>query len=386
MQASELFTALPQEQLELSNKLKMKIIHQIEANHGAIPFSQFMHLALYDPEWGYYSNLLPKFGQAGDFITSPVVSSLFGRCIAQQIMELHAHGVKANILEIGAGNGQLMLDLFSELGDRLEHYYILELSATLIQLQQQRLKETYPELSDKVIWLEQLPKAFEGIILANEVLDAQPCERVLWNNDEVKSQHVSWNGNAFVYQEASLANELAIVANSLPINSSNYVSEINLNNRGFIRALAECLSCGAILLIDYGYAEAEYYAPWRNKGTLRGFFAHHQLDDVLVYPGLIDITASVDFSALVTTALHQQLEFIGYTTQANFLFNCNLLSLMSLAQAQLSPGEYLALSNQVNRLTSPNDMGEVFKVVAFSRGIEFANWRGFASGDRSYTL
>ena len=385
----KLFT-LDLEQEVLTNQLQQIIIAEIHNNNGYIPFSRYMELALYHPNLGYYNNLLYKFGSKGDFVTAPLISELFGVSVSDQMLELFANQVNPDILEFGAGNGQLMLDILGQIGNLVDKYYIIELSANLANLQQQRLEKEFPQHKDKVIWLTELPEEFNGVILANEVLDAQPCELVRWSNNEMHLIGVANHDGKFTYIDTKADGDVLSTASllpiSFPINQTNYISEISLSNRGFITSLAQCLSSGVILLIDYGYPVTEYYNEMRNRGTLRGFFRHYQLDDVLLYPGLIDITASVDFTAIATTGVDVGLDLIGYTTQANFLINCGVISQLEAKKQQLDNVEYLKMSNQVNRLISPGEMGEIFKVLAFSKNVNFADFIGFSNGDKSYTL
>lgn len=431
---------LSAEQLELTVKLQQKIAKVINSSPiSAIPFSQYMNMALYDPEFGYYNNLLYKFGQHGDFITSPIVSDFFAKCLVNQFIELFNNQVSYNILEIGAGNGQLMLDIltyFSELNFIskntnlsnanlitstaksdivVPNYYILELSASLAKLQQERLLSKLPHLKNKVFWINELPQDFDGIILANEVLDAQPCEVLKWSNNinysnsEIFTRHVSLkktnnlksdvNQNLqanleFDYIDIPSTDELLLIGQELLTSNINnnlyrheYVSEVNLNNRGFVKSISQILSKGCILLIDYGYGASDYYANSKYNGTLRGFFRHHLLDNVLQYAGLVDITASVNFTTIADIAVSNQLDFIGYTTQANFLINCGLLDLLILQKNNCkNDTDYLKVTNQINKLTSINEMGESFKVIGFSKRIDFDNWRGFKTRDLSYLL
>jgi SAM-dependent MidA family methyltransferase len=376
----------PDEQ-RLTDSLKNKIIKKI--GEGSISVSQYMELALYEKDDGYYNNLLYKFGRAGDFITAPMVSKVFSECIAKQLRELLVHMPNSrHVLEIGAGNGQMMLDLLNELGNDISCYYVLELSANLINVQKERISLTAPHLLNKITWLSVLPNDFKGIILANEVLDAQPCDVLVWDSGTISERLVTVDANNnLVYCDGLVkSSELLALAQKLSPNPDYYISEISLNNRGFIRYLAQNLSEGFILLIDYGHSEREYYSSAKSHGTLRGFFRHQMLDDILIYPGLIDITASVDFTAVATTAIDNGLDFIGYTTQASFLLNCGLMDMVDNRHQNLTDVEYLKLANQVNYLTSPNEMGEVFKVIGFSRGINVDEWLGFRYNDRSYTL
>lgn len=425
---------LSKDEFELTSKLQQKIANAINAAPiKSIPFSQYMNMALYDSEYGYYNNLLYKFGTHGDFITAPLVSNLFAKCISAQCSELFQNGVPANILEIGAGNGQLMIDILTQLSNTslnsipLNNYYVLELSASLAKLQQDKLQADLPQFAHKVKWLSKLPDSFDGIILANEVLDAQPTELVKWQNEQIFERHVTLansdckdNALNFVYKDIQAQNEIKSIANTLPITEylyskdfklheqnnfvhsqqTAYVSEISLANRGFITTLSQLLHQGCILLIDYGYGANEYYSINRSSGTLRGFFRHHMLDDVLQYPGLIDVTANVDFTALANTAISNNLDFIGYTTQANFLINCGLLDILNNTTVNSTTDfvninnkndnkdnvKYLQLTNQINKLTSINEMGEIFKVIGFSKNTEFANWLGFKNRDLSHTL
>ena len=369
----------------LTERLKNKIIHAI--GDSSIPLSKYIELALYEKDDGYYTNLLHKFGKQGDFVTAPVVSGLFALCIAQQVHELWNY-IPKRILEIGAGNGQLMLDLLLVMGNEIERYYILELSANLIRLQQQRLQSVAPQLVSKVVWLDKLPTGFDGVILANEVLDAQPSESIEWSDGEIKQRCVTVDdrGNLVYTQQALNSPELNSIAKMINVSHANYISEINLNNRGFVKSLADTLNKGFILLIDYGYSEKEYYSPERSQGTIRGFFRHQLLEDILIYPGLIDITSSVDFTAVANTAIENKLDFIGYTNQAGFLLNCGLMDIIASQREAVSELQYLKLTNQVNYLTSPNEMGEVFKAIGFSKGIDLDEWLGFRNHDRSYTL
>lgn len=383
---AELFQLSPEEH-QLTQKLQSIINHEIEQSGGVISFARYMELALYYPSLGYYSNPLFKFGARGDFVTAPLISDLFGQLIARQISELFSFGLDANILEFGAGNGKLACDILITLGSQIEHYYILELSADLALWQRAMIVERCPQYLSKVVWLESLPAGFNGVMLANEVLDAQPCNLVRVNNQEISELGVGYSPESgYFYRDYCASSPAVNVIQELNLPYLDYQTEVNLSSRGFIRSLAESLEHGAILLIDYGYGASEYYHPQKNRGTLRGFYRQQVLDSVLHYPGICDITASVDWSSIVITALDSQLEFIGYTTQANFLLNCGLTKQMQQLKSELSEPEYLQVSNQINKLVSPNEMGESFKVCGFSKNIEQDEWLGFTSGDRSYSL
>ena len=379
---------LTHEEHKLTDALLAKIKQKIENSGGSISFAQYMQMALYDREYGYYTNKKYKLGALGDFITAPNLSGLFGLCISNQIKELWQNGVSRNILEFGAGNGRLMIDLLAELGNDIDTYYIIETSPNLRSLQQELLHKSYPQYAPCIKWLDNIPQSFDGVIIANELLDAMPCEMVKFTENEIFQVHVSINQNTnnLNYYNELATGELLTIAKQLPIANKPYLTEISLTNRSFMQLLGNMLDTGAILLIDYGHAQNEYYHPQKSNGTLRGFFRHQQLYDVLEMVGLIDITANVDFSAIYNSAHNAGLELIGYTTQSNFLINCGLTNLMKTIKQNASESTYLTLSNQANRLISPNGMGEIFKVIGFSKNIEFANWCGFKNGDKSYLL
>lgn len=383
--AVELFQLSVAEQA-LSGQLEQIICQDIIASGGVISFRRYMELALYYPGLGYYSNNRLKFGAAGDFITAPLVSRYFGYLLARQLHEIFNFGVAGNILEFGAGNGKLAVDILISMGDQLSNYFILELSADLRLLQQEMIERYAPEFSAKVSWLQELPIGFKGVMLANEVLDAQPCDLVEFQPGGLSGVGVAWTGAQFTFHKYPLSAEAARIAAELNLDFADYRSEIHVASMGFIRSLAHALEQGALLLIDYGCGASEYYHPQKTQGSLRGFYRQHVLADVLCYPGIIDITVSVNFSAIATTAIEAGLELIGYTTQAGFLMNCGLSSILQDLYQQLPANEYLQISNQINKLIAPNEMGDLFKVVGFSKNLEQDSWLGFAANDRSYTL
>lgn len=384
---TKLFSQLSTSELALSQELAEIIVDEIKQSAGQVlPFNRYMELALYYPQLGYYSNPLFKFGAKGDFVTAPLISNLFGYMLARQLNELFSFGIKQNILEVGAGNGKLAVDILSSLGDSVQNYFILELSADLIAWQQETIASKVPHLKDKVIWLNELPRDFNGVILANEVLDAQPCELVSYHDGVAGGLGVTYQDGKFSFKPCQLSQSATHTVGQLALDYHDYITEIHTANQGFVKALAESLVHGAVLLIDYGVSQAEYYHPQKARGSLRGFFRQHVLDDILVYPGLIDITSSVNWTSIVTTAIENDLEFIGYTNQGSFLINCGITNVMHELKAQLPEAQYLQLSNQVNKLISHNEMGESFKVCGFSKGIDEDSWLGFSDFDRSYSL
>jgi SAM-dependent MidA family methyltransferase len=333
-------------------------------------------------------------GSAGDFVTAPEISPLFGRTLAQQLMQILRHMAPADILEFGAGSGKLARDILLELekSDALPgKYYILEVSPDLRQRQKTLLADEAPHLLARIEWLERLPDPFTGIILANEVLDAMPVHIVRWRDDAVLGRGVTWHNDRFTWQDRAIADaELRAAASELTaaINPDNqpvdYVSEINLAAVHFMRSLASTLQQGIILLIDYGFGRSEYYHPQRNQGTLMCHYRHHAHDDPFYLPGLQDITSHVDFSALTQAAENSGLQLLGYTTQAYFLLNCGITGILAQTSAE-DIHHYLPQSNQLQKLVSPAEMGELFKAIAFGKNFS-EPLRGFNAGDMSRLL
>jgi len=373
------------------------ICAEIATAGGWIPFTRYMELALYAPGMGYYCGGAAKFGGTGDFVTAPEISQLFGKAVAQQgVQVLECMGENSNnILEFGAGSGKLALDLLLEM-EKLErlpkHYFILEVSGELQNRQKELFEKFAPHLLSRVDWLEHLPAKFEGLILANEVLDAMPVHLVVWRGTNLFERGVAWNGRALEWSDHILVNrelfkvarELSPQINSDGENVGTYVSEISLSTRRFMRSLAGILQQGAIVLIDYGFGYSEYYHSQRNRGTLMCHYRHHAHEDPFYFPGLQDITSHVDFSAISQVATAEGLELLGYTSQAHFLINCGITEILARIPAE-NAGDFLPLANQLQKLVSPAEMGELFKVIVFGKNIQ-QPLVGFTSGDKSRQL
>jgi len=380
------------EALAHSEAVHRLIAGEIGAADGWISFARFMELALYAPGLGYYSAGLDKFGAGGDFVTAPEMSALFGQSIANQAAQvLRLTG--GDILEIGAGSGKLALDLMLELerlGQLPQRYCILELSADLRQRQQARIKHDAPHLLPRFTWLDTLPQRFNGLVLGNEVLDAMPAHLVTWRAGQMFERGVTIEEGRFVWCERPLTGgELLRQAQALPpagfvSGAAAYTSEINLAAQGFMRSLGQMLEQGLILMLDYGFGASEYYHPQRGAGTLMCHYRHHAHDDPFFLPGLQDLTAHVDFSAIAQAATEAGLVLSGYASQANFLINCGLTELLSRTSPE-DPGTYLPLVAQVQKLMSPAEMGELFKAIALSKNMQETPL-GFTRGDRSHTL
>lgn len=379
--------SLPQpdaEALAHSARLRARMLEEL-AGSGWMPFSRYMERALYAPGLGYYSGALQKFGSGGDFVTAPELSPLFGRSLARQLAELMAHSAHS-LIEAGAGSGRLAADLLAELerqGALPERYAILELSADLRARQQALIAAELPHLAGRVHWLDSLPEQFDGVVIGNEVLDAMPVERLRAGTDGIEQAGVGATADGaleIVWRPAPP--ELAAEAQSLGFRDG-YDSEINFAARAWVAEWARRIGRGALLLIDYGFPQAEYYHPDRRTGTLMCHYRHHAHTDPLWMPGLNDLTAHVDFTAVAQSAFDAGMSLAGYTSQANFLLNCGVLDLLDRdADALTRARENTAL----NRLTSPAEMGELFKVICTTRRLDDLPLLGFARGDRSHTL
>lgn len=379
----------PAEALEHSQQLQALIIDEIASNGGHIGFDRFMELALYAPGLGYYSAGSYKFGEAGDFITAPELSSLFSRCLANQCAEVLGK-IGGDILEFGAGSGVMAADILAEL-ERLdclpEHYFILELSADLRQRQQQTINDKVPQLAGRVSWLDALPQpGFCGVVLANEVLDAMPIHRFRIHEGEPHELHVVWDGKEFLLQDgppdAELYGRLKQLQDEFAL-AEGYASEINLRAEEWVHSLGSFLQQGVALLIDYGFPRHEFYHSQRGDGTLMCHYRHRAHGDALLWVGLQDITTHVDFTSVGEAALEAGLAVRGYTNQAAFLIANGLTEL--LAQVEGDMKQQLTLSAQVKRLTMPGEMGELFKVMALSRGWD-GGLRGFSLRDDRVNL
>ncbi|MBU1265371.1 MAG: SAM-dependent methyltransferase [Gammaproteobacteria bacterium] len=358
----------------------------IDAAGGWISFAQFMEAALYAPGLGYYAAGAMKFGAAGDFVTAPEMTPLFGRTLAHAIAPVLAE-TDGEVLELGAGSGRLAVDVLGELA-RLDalpaRYCILEVSADLRARQQDTLTRELPQLAERVHWLDALPAHFSGVILGNEVLDALPVALVHWTNEAPLSRGVIVEGDAFAWQDRRIDDpQLRARADALSL-APGYLSEINLAADALTASLAQLMDRGLILMIDYGFPANEYYHPQRHMGTLRAHYRHHALDDPFYLPGLCDLTAHVDFSAVARAGLAAGLALAGYTSQASFLLNSGLTELL-LQTPPSDAAAYLPQANAVQRLVSPAEMGELFKVIGFVKG-GIAPLAGFARGDRRHSL
>jgi len=374
------------EQLAHSADVAASIRAEVAASGGWIGFSRFMEMALYAPGLGYYSAGMQKFGSGGDFVTAPEISSLFGHTLARQVAQV-VRASDGDIMELGAGTGRLAVQLLAEL-QRINalpgRYFILEVSAHLRAVQQETVLRELPEaLVSRVEWLEALPEGFAGCMLGNEVLDALPVHLVVQREDGLYERGVGIEGEAFVWRERPARGALADAACALAL-PYEYVTEICLAAPALIASLADRLRHGALVLIDYGFPRREYYHPQRSGGTLMCHYRHHAHGDPFRYPGLQDITAHIDFTSIAEAGVAHGLQVSGFVSQAQFLINSGITDVL----AQVSPGDaaaYLPLAAEAQKLISPAEMGELFKVIALSKGLS-EPLLGFARGDKRHTL
>jgi len=374
-----------------SDALVEQIHSAIAKAGGAIDFAVFMQLALYAPGAGYYSGGLEKFGQDGDFTTAPEISPLFSQCVASQCAQVLAELDHADILEVGAGSGMMAATILITLEDCQQlpdRYYILELSAELRQRQAETIKLICPQCFDRVQWLDALPvSGFRGVVLGNELIDAMPVQRFVVEDGQIKEQVViSDEGELGLTTRAA---DDALVATVRKIETElgenfpdGYESEINSSADAWLHSVSEFLESGLVLLIDYGYTRREFYHQQRNTGTLMCHYQHRAHPDAMVLIGLQDITAHVDFTALAEVASKNELFVAGYTTQAHFLLS---LGIEQRVAKITDVNEQIKMTQQIKQLVLPSEMGELFKVIAFTRGLDIP-LKGFDFQDQRNRL
>lgn len=340
------------------------ISKRIESNNGSISFDVFMDIVLYDPKFGYYRQQRAIFGEQGDFITAPEISDLFGYCLARQCRDITVNG--GDILEFGAGSGILATQILFELA-RLnalpKKYYILELSSKLKQQQKEIIAKVLPEIYTRVEWLDKLPKNFVGVMIANEVLDAIPVKRVVYKNDNFFELVVAKHLDKFVWKLSK--NSFKQNIDLLPKNSiENFITEINPRAMAWIESIYESMEKGLVLLIDYGMSRKEYHHIDRINGTLRCYYRHKLCDNPFENIGKQDITASVNFSDIAQTAVKSGFELYGYCNQAMFLISMGIDKYLT---DEKDSNNYIKLAEQTKKLTMPDSMGEIFKVLALTK-------------------
>jgi len=363
------------EALATSRRLLDRLAEELGIHGNWISFARYMELVLHEPGLGYYAAGARKFGSGGDFVTAPELSPLFGRALARQVAQVLQPGQA--VLEFGAGSGALAGQLLGELDCP---YFILETSADLRERQRQRL-------GARVQWLERMPQRFRGVMLANEVVDAMPVHAVAWRDDGIFERGVCADEGQLAWSLRPAEGALLEAARALAVEvppSGAYESEICLIAPTWIRLLARALEHGVILVADYGFPAREYYHPQRSTGTLACHYRHRMHGDPFYLPGLQDLTAHVDFSALSRAAGAAGLDLLGYASQAQFLVNCGITELLE-QEDPADTSRYLPAASAVQKLLAPSEMGELFKFLALGRGVA-APLLGFSNGNRAHAL
>jgi len=364
------------------------IANAIDAVGGFLPFDRYMQIALYAPGLGYYVAGARKFGAGGDFVTAPEMTALFGATIGVQIAAILEATPDRQIVELGAGSGNLAADLLTMLaasGTPPARYQIIEVSAELRERQRTTLERLAPSELSRVEWLTEIPATIAGAVVMNEVLDAIPPDVIARRGGAWFERGVTRHGDQFDWIERPLRDErlMTRAAARFPADV-DYLSEINPAAEALVELIGRRLAFGAMLIVDYGFSRAEYYHRERSKGTLMGHYRHRAHTDPFLWPGLSDLTAHVDFTAIAEAGERAGLSVAGFASQASFLLSCGLLDRLR----EVGPTDslaYLREASAVQTLTSPAEMGESFKVLALARGEDIA-WPGFAFGDRSHRL
>ncbi len=360
-----------------SARLAALIRQELAVAGGWMPFPRFMQLALYAPGLGYYSAGSHKLGAGGDYVTAPELTPLFARCMAAQVARLLDAVGGGDVLEAGAGSGALaagLLEALAARGTLPRRYLILEVSADLRERQRATLAARAPALATQVTWIDRPPQAaWRGVVVANEVLDALPVERFRVQERGLESLGVVAAGDSFAFAARPAPQDVAAVLATRLARcgalAAGYESEVSLLVGPWVAELSRALECGGLLLADYGLPRAQYYHPSRSHGSLTAFRRHHQVADVLALPGLQDITAWVDFTAVAEAAADAGLAVAGFATQAHFLLSTGLERELAAAGDGLDGGAQARLSQAVATLMLPGEMGERCKVMLLTRGV-----------------
>jgi len=360
---------------------------EIAGAGGFITFERYMELVLYAPALGYYVAGARRFGGAGDFVTGPETTPLYGAAIAHQLEPILAATREREIVELGAGSGALATAVLAELaalGAAPARYGILEVSPDLRARQQAAIAVTVAEHATRVEWLDRLPDSIDGVVVMNEVLDAIAPRVVARRGGAWLELGVTWREGALAFDERPLddARLRASAEERFPA-GVDYVSELNPSSEALVTTIGTRVAAGAILVVDYGFPRREYYHPQRREGTLVGHYRHRVHADPFLWPGLSDLTAHVDFTAIADAGERAGLHVAGFATQASFLLGCGILDLLARA-GPADSADYLRAAVAVQRLTSAAEMGELFKVLLLARGD--ADWPSLAISDMTHRL
>lgn len=372
---------------EHSAQVVAAVRDDIAAAGGWIPFDRYMQCALYAPGLGYYVAGTRKFGAAGDFVTAPEMTPLFARALAVPVAAVLAASGGSEIVEFGAGSGALAADLIAALaaaGALPARYRILDVSPDLVARQRETLAQRVPEHLSHVEWIRVLPPAVEGVVLMNEVLDAVPPRLIARRDGAWFERGVAWDG-ALCFAERPLddARARAAAAERFPP-EGDYVSELNLAAEALVETVARRVRRGALVVVDYGFPRREYYHPQRSDGTLIAHYRHRAVADPFLWPGLADLTAHVDFTGVALAGERGGLTVAGYGPLAAFLLGAGILD--RLAECGDPAGAaYVREAAAVQKLLSPAEMGELFKVLAMTAGDGIV-WPYCGTADRTHRL
>lgn len=362
----------PQNEIDLSEQLKTKIIQFIHSNQGWMSFDRFMDFALYDPELGYYTGALRKFGEKGDFVTASEISNFFAKTLCIQFKEIF-QSVSKSIIEIGAGSGQFALQVIQSLSsdhENINHYFILEISPSLRKQQYELLTKNLPShLFSKIQWIDEIPKEYEGIIFCNEFLDALPVELIKKDSGMYYQKGIGIENDLLVWKEKpidDISNYEEIDLKNLP---DDYVAEYPLYIKNWLKKISQSLNKGIVFIIDYGFNQREYFHEQRSQGTLMCHFKHYAHDNPLIQVGIQDITTHVNFSYVAREASKLGLNITGFISQANFLINCGILNLLETINLE-DRALYMKSVSEVQKLLSPSEMGDLFKVMTLEKNID----------------
>ncbi|MBA3504893.1 MAG: SAM-dependent methyltransferase [Betaproteobacteria bacterium] len=392
---------------EHSARVVRAIRAEIERADGFVTFARYMQLALYAPALGYYVAGTRKFGASGDFVTAPELTPLFAQALAAQVEHILSASVEREILELGAGSGALAVDLLEALAARRARparYRILEVSPELRERQRASIAQRAAAHLPRVEWLVELPAEIDGVVLLNEVLDAVPPHLIARRSDRWYERGVTWAGDRFAWSERPLRDaRLRTLAAARFPDVGDFVSELNPAAESLVEELGRKLGAGSLIISDYGFPQHEFYHAQRSEGTLLGHYRHHVHADPFLWPGLSDLTAHVDFTAIAAAGERVGLNVTGYTSQAAFLLGCGILDRLHETGDPTSIA-YLRAAAAVQILLSPAEMGELCKVLVLARENEKKDQNkdgkkdnernrdgtlagpGFALGDRSHRL
>jgi len=365
---------------EHSELLKGKIVSEIASEGGWLPFSRYMEMALYEPGMGYYSAGAHKLGAGGDFTTAPELSPLFGAAICSTLLPvlegLKEKGLPTQILEFGAGTGKLassILNRLHDLGFELDRYDIIEISPDLAQRQQEHIGNIVNELklSTQCYWPTELPNNFKGIMLANEVIDAIPCDAIIYQNGFWYWYGVAFKDGKLIWKVGSPVEQALLPESLLDENfSEGYVTELHAPANAWMHQVTKQLDTGLFLTFDYGFPESEYYHPQRLEGTLMAHHRHHAIQDPFYLPGLCDLTTHVEWSQIAQSALTENADDVFLTNQAAYLLDAGIGDIALEIGDPSDPETFLPISNSLQKLLSEAEMGELFKVFTFSKNLD----------------